>query len=288
MPLATSTGTPADVKRRVLREVRKIKPQDREPVSSITSGRKPFIRRGRRRSLQRNSFDPRRVNESAEIGELSFARFDHPPGWRGLQRFGLVEPAICFRLVAQSCSRFGERRESPIDRIPRLFAVRSCRRLPPSLRNVPDVMAGVSPRALGRGGGGGFLYDGSLDVARVDDVLHPVRDRPGLTTHPDRGLHTPSRRPVHATGESYLTATDGVLSAHHVLICDRDGKWSKDVRQLLDDAGVHVVRTPFKAPNANTYAERFVRSIKHECLNRIVTLCEHHPLRHGSRTSRPR
>jgi hypothetical protein len=29
-----------------------------------------------------------------------------------------------------------------------------------------------------------------------------------------------------------------------------------------------VVRTPFQAPNANAYAERFVRSIKHECLNR--------------------
>jgi hypothetical protein len=36
-----------------------------------------------------------------------------------------------------------------------------------------------------------------------------------------------------------------------VLICDRDRKWSEDVRQVLDDAGVHVMRTPFQAPNAN-------------------------------------
>ena len=57
-----------------------------------------------------------------------------------------------------------------------------------------------------------------------------------------------------------LTATDGLLSAHRVLICDRDHKWSGDVRQMLEDAGVHVVQTPNEAPNANAYAERFVRS----------------------------
>ena len=39
---------------------------------------------------------------------------------------------------------------------------------------------------------------------------------------------------------------------------------------------VHVVRTPLQAPNANVYAERFVRSIKHECLNRMVPLGENH------------
>ncbi len=36
------------------------------------------------------------------------------------------------------------------------------------------------------------------------------------------------------------------------------------------------MRTPFQAPNANAYAERFVRSIKAECLDRIVPLGERH------------
>jgi hypothetical protein len=35
---------------------------------------------------------------------------------------------------------------------------------------------------------------------------------------------------------------------------------------VLGDAGVHVVQTPFQAPNANAYAEPFVRSITFECL----------------------
>ena len=66
------------------------------------------------------------------------------------------------------------------------------------------------------------------------------------------------------------TADDGLLVGHRVLICDRDAKWSAPVRECLREAGVRVVQTPFQAPNANAYAERFVRSIKHECLNRVI------------------
>ena len=39
---------------------------------------------------------------------------------------------------------------------------------------------------------------------------------------------------------------------------------------------MRVVQTPVRAPNANAYAERFVRSIKEECLNRVVPLGERH------------
>ena len=63
-------------------------------------------------------------------------------------------------------------------------------------------------------------------------------------------------------------ADDGVLIGHRVLICDRDRKWSRAVRQRFGDAGIRVVLTPDRAPNANAHAERFVRSIKEECLDR--------------------
>jgi transposase InsO family protein len=59
-------------------------------------------------------------------------------------------------------------------------------------------------------------------------------------------------------------------------MCDRDHKWSWEVRQVLGDAGAHVVHTPFQAPNANAYAERFVRSITFECLDRMVPLGARH------------
>ena len=71
-------------------------------------------------------------------------------------------------------------------------------------------------------------------------------------------------------------ADDGVLSGHRRLICDRDRKWSRAVRRQLGDAGVRVVVTPERAPNANAYAERFVRSIKEACLDRMIPLGERH------------
>lgn len=55
---------------------------------------------------------------------------------------------------------------------------------------------------------------------------------------------------------------DGVLGRGRVLICDRDRKWRGVARAFLEREGVRIVRTPFRAPNCNAYAERFVRSIK--------------------------
>ena len=73
-----------------------------------------------------------------------------------------------------------------------------------------------------------------------------------------------------------LTMADPGARLARVLICDRDRKWSREVRRQLEDAGIRVVRTPEHAPNANAYTERFVRSIKEECLDRIIPLGERH------------
>jgi putative transposase len=77
-------------------------------------------------------------------------------------------------------------------------------------------------------------------------------------------------------GRTLTTAEDGVLRDHRVLICDRDRKWGRDVRRLFEDEGIRVVQTPYQAPNANAHAERFVRSIKEECLDRIIPIGERH------------
>jgi transposase InsO family protein len=74
-----------------------------------------------------------------------------------------------------------------------------------------------------------------------------------------------------------LTAADDEpLVRHGLLICDRDTKWSASVRDRLGEAGIRVVQTPFQAPNANAYAERFVRSIKEECLSRVIPFGDRH------------
>src|SRR5450631_266989 len=91
----------------------------------------------------------------------------------------------------------------------------------------------------------------------------------GSTPHPDEEF-------MRQVGRTLTAADEGVLGGHHVLICDRDAKWSAVVRARLGEAGIRVVQTPFQAPNANAYAERFVRSIKHECLNRVIPFSERH------------
>ena len=90
----------------------------------------------------------------------------------------------------------------------------------------------------------------------------------GSTPHPDEAFMLQIMRE--------LTAHDGILGRRRVFLCDRDRKWSLAVRQLLERAGVHVIQTPFRAPNCNAHAERFVRSIKEECLNRLIPLGERH------------
>jgi putative transposase len=77
-------------------------------------------------------------------------------------------------------------------------------------------------------------------------------------------------------GRTVTAVEDGLLRDHRVLICDRDRKSSAEVRRLLNEAGLRVVQTPLQAPNANAYAERFVRSIKEECLDRMIPIGERH------------
>jgi transposase InsO family protein len=76
-----------------------------------------------------------------------------------------------------------------------------------------------------------------------------------------------------------LTSDADVLRQGRILICDRDPKWSHAMDEFLTTVGIRVVRTPAGAPNCKAHAERFVKSIKEECLNRVVPLGERH-LRH--------
>jgi putative transposase len=92
------------------------------------------------------------------------------------------------------------------------------------------------------------------------------------TPHPDEAF----MRQVVRT----LTMADA--SQCRVLLCDRDAKWSAAVRERLEEAGIRVAQTPYEAPNANPYAERFVRSMKEECLDRIIPIGEGHFRRAGT------
>ncbi len=73
-----------------------------------------------------------------------------------------------------------------------------------------------------------------------------------------------------------LDAEDGFLVGKTHLIMDRDPVFTADVRAFLNGAGVQALRLPARSSNLNAFAERFVLSIKSECLSRLVLLGEGH------------
>ena len=85
----------------------------------------------------------------------------------------------------------------------------------------------------------------------------------GITTQPDEAWMLQIAR-------NLTDAEAGALHAKRFLIIDRDTKYSEQVRRLIRDTGTKVIRLPPMSPNLNAYAERFVRSMKHECLDRMI------------------
>jgi putative transposase len=86
----------------------------------------------------------------------------------------------------------------------------------------------------------------------------------------------PGGRWMEQMARNLVDAEDGFLRGKRYVIIDRDPLHTERFRGILKGAGVKVVRLPSMSPNLNAYAERFVLSIKSECLERIVPLGERH------------
>jgi putative transposase len=89
----------------------------------------------------------------------------------------------------------------------------------------------------------------------------------GVTPHPNEAWMVQAARNV--TMEEW-----GFLSPGQYLIHDRDTKFCAAFQQIIDDAGVERVVLPPRSPNLNAYAERWVRSVKEECLSRLILFGE--------------
>jgi len=60
------------------------------------------------------------------------------------------------------------------------------------------------------------------------------------------------------------------------LIRDRDSKYSHAFYEVFRSEAMKVIRTPVKAPNANAHAERWVRTVRADCLDRILIIGRRH------------
>ena len=81
---------------------------------------------------------------------------------------------------------------------------------------------------------------------------------------------------------------DGCLRCAPYLIHDRDPLSTRGFGEILEGGGVQPIRLPPKSPNLNAYAERFVRSMKGECLSRVVPPRRRAPASPRGRVRRPR
>src|ERR1019366_9459225 len=94
----------------------------------------------------------------------------------------------------------------------------------------------------------------------------------GMTAHPDGPW-------VLQQARNFVLLTDQAASAPSHLIHDLDTKFTEAFDDRLKTDGIEPVKVGPAAPNLNSYAERFVLSIKSECLDQFIVFGEDH-LRH--------
>ncbi len=89
----------------------------------------------------------------------------------------------------------------------------------------------------------------------------------GITPNPDGEFMAQCAR-------NLTDCDDGFLQGKKYIIHDRDKKYTDQFDELLEDTGVKPVKLPPRSPNLNSHAERYVLSIKSECLNRYMVFGE--------------
>ena len=114
---------------------------------------------------------------------------------------------------------------------------------------------------------------------RDDQPVHFSRARSEstspITPHPNEQWMTQVARNV-------TMADVGFLSLSRYLIHDRDSKCRESFHRTIETVGVAPVKLPARSPDLNSFAERWVKSVKQECLSKLILFGEK-SLRHALR-----
>src|SRR3569833_3154094 len=89
----------------------------------------------------------------------------------------------------------------------------------------------------------------------------------GITRHPNEDWMVQMAR-------NAVDVIDGPLLPVRFILHDRVAKFCVPFRTVLCSAGIEPIRLPPRSPNLNAFAERFVRSIKDECLSKLILFGE--------------
>ena len=89
----------------------------------------------------------------------------------------------------------------------------------------------------------------------------------GITRHPDAGW-------MEQVARNATMQDTGYLNGCHYLLHDRDKKFCREFRETLAASGVECTPIPARSPNLNAHAERWVRSIREECLSKVILFAE--------------
>jgi len=85
----------------------------------------------------------------------------------------------------------------------------------------------------------------------------------GITRHPDQEW-------MEQIARSATQETWGYLEGCRYVLHDRDTKFCVSFRSVLAAGGVKAIPLPARSPNLNAFAERWVRSVKQECLSKLI------------------
>jgi transposase InsO family protein len=121
-------------------------------------------------------------------------------------------------------------------------------------------------------------------LAAIDFTTIEVWTKGGLVTYYVLFVMEVATRRVHFAGctpnpdepwmkqiaRNLTDCEDGFLSGKRYLIMDRDTKFTEAFRTILEDEDVESVRLPARSPNLNPHIERFMKSVKEECLLKMI------------------
>src|SRR5262249_11138907 len=207
-------------------------------------------------SRNRKSWGRPRIDQETERLVIQMAKDN--PGW-GYDRIVGAMANLGFQLSDQTVANILRRHNIP----------------PAPKREADHPLERFYPCSHGRIGGDRLFHGGSADPAWLDDLLRAffihLESRKvyvaGITRHPDQEWMEQMARNV--------TMEDaGFLIQKRYLLHDRDSKYCSSFREVIEAGGVKPLALPPRSPNLNAYAERWVRSVKEECLTKLILLGE--------------